>query len=116
VDFQFDTRFDSGAQIPRSSQYFYQFCPNDVNEALVKVMGPSTTTVHAYLQDGRTAPANALATLPLSISNKQPEFVVGVSIKAKDPVDAYFKGEVEVSTEKDRTSVSVPVMSTCVCG
>jgi len=97
VDYQFDTRFDSKALVPRSSQYFYQFCPDAVSQALVKVMGPSTITVQGYLQGATTAPANTLATFPLSISAKQPEFVVGVSIKAKDPIDAYFKGEVEVS-------------------
>lgn len=97
VDFQFDTRFDSKALVPRASQYFYQFCPDDVSQALVKAMGPSTITVQGYLQGATTAPANSLATFPLSISSKQPEFVVGISIKAKDPIDAYFKGEVEVS-------------------
>lgn len=30
---QYDTRFDSKAVAPRSQQYFYQYCPDDVNES-----------------------------------------------------------------------------------
>ena len=100
--------------MPRSSQYFYQFCPDNVNQALVKVMGPSTITVQGYLQGATTSPANALATFPLSISSKQPDFVVGVSIKAKDPIDAYFKGEVEVSFWENGREGRGKVMI-CVC-
>jgi hypothetical protein len=33
---QYDTRYDSKAVAPRAQQYFYQYCPADVNDGALR--------------------------------------------------------------------------------
>lgn len=61
--------------------YIHNFIYAPKQTVLVKVMAPSTTSVHAAAQKPGTAPANTLLSYPVKISSQEPVFVVGVSVK-----------------------------------